>query len=192
VSAVNAITVLTRAFEDASVRFEPDGADDRQLAVISWPAVPIELVRAAGLQPVVVRGRDASTRAADAHLHDGAFPNRIRQLVDGLLVGRSSRAACVVLPRASEADYKCYLYLRELARRGLLQPSLPILLFDLLQSTGSEVTAHNASCVRALFAALGAEGEASSIGRLIEEIGRVNSARVALRRLVAHRAGRLR
>jgi hypothetical protein len=85
VSASNANTLLAGAFNDGSEYLEPDAADGRPSVVISWPAVPIELVRAAGLRPIVVRGGAASTPAADAHLRDAAFPSRIRHLVESML-----------------------------------------------------------------------------------------------------------
>ena len=190
-SAADAIALLTSAFDDGSARVGSAVADDRRAVVISWPAVPVELVRAAGLRPIVVRGAAGATPAADAHLERAAFPNRIRQLVEAVLAGGGSQAASLVLPRSSDPDYKCFLYLRELVRRGIVRPPVPILLFDLLQSTGPQVAAHNAARTRALCAALGAVGVggAASIERLPEEIALANTARAALRRLLALRRG---
>ena len=188
-SAVDAITALTAAFNGASMRPASDAADDRPCAVISWPAVPIELVHAARLRPVVVRGGPEATPAADARLEGTAFPSRIRHLVDAVLSGRPSQAACLVLPRTSEPDYKCFLYLRELVRRRQLRYPGPVLLFDLLQSTGGEVAAHNVARTRALFEALGAVGGCASIDGLDEQIAYANAARAALRRLIALRNG---
>ena len=155
-SADDPIALLTRASDDASERLEPGGTDDRQPALISWPAVPIELVRAAGLRPVFVRGGTAATPSADANLEDAGFPNRMRQLIEAVCSGRCSQAAPIVLPRTSDPDYKGFLYLREFVRGGVVRRSGPILLFDLLQSTGTEVSAYNAARARGLFAALGA------------------------------------
>ena len=191
-SSPDAITRLTTAFNDGAVRLESGGGSDRPSVLISWPAVPIELVRAAGLRPLVVRGSAAPTPAADAHLERAAFPNRIRQLVDAVLAGRAGQASGLVLPRTSEPDYKCFLYVRELVRRGVVRYSGPILLFDLLQSAAPEVAGHNAARTRALFTALGALGGCESIDRLREQIAHANAARAALRRLVALRGGRPR
>jgi hypothetical protein len=187
VPAVDAVRQLTREFADASALASGAG-DAREQVVISWPAVPIELVRAAGLSPVVIRGSSAPTPAADAHLEPGIFPNRLRQLVDALLAGRASEGTPVVLPRTSSADYHGFLYLRELARRRLTPHAGPVLLFDLLQSAAVDVAAHNAARTRALFAVLGAVGGSASIDRLLEEIARANAARAAVRRLIALRA----
>ena len=186
-SADDPIALLTRASDDASERLEPGGTDDRQPALISWPAVPIELVRAAGLRPVFVRGGTAATPSADANLEDAGFPNRMRQLIEAVCSGRCSQAAPIVLPRTSDPDYKGFLYLREFVRGGVVRRSGPILLFDLLQSTGTEVSAYNAARARGLFAALGAPDEGRSIERLWEQIAYANAARAALRRLIALR-----
>ena len=186
--AADAITLLTGAYGDAAASLASGAADDRQAVVISWPAVPTELVRAAGLRPLAVRGDAASTPTADAHLENGAFPSRIRQLVEAVLCGRTG-LACLALPRTSDPDYKCFLYLRELVRRGRVRHSGPVLLFDLLQSTGREVAAHNAARTRALFEALAAHGGGASIDRLREAIAHANAARAALRRLLAFRSG---
>ena len=87
----NAIATLTAAF-DATFTSPGYGADrDRPAVVLSWPSVPIEIVRAAGLRPIVVRGGaigTAATPAADAHLEPEIFPSRLRYLVDAALTGR--------------------------------------------------------------------------------------------------------
>lgn len=164
--------------------------------VMSWPHVPIELVYAAGLRPVIIRSASTPTPVADAHLEPGVLPNRIRQLVDLALGGRLSEAAAIVLPRTSEADYKGFLYLREFVRRGVLQAPEPILLMDLLQSEGRHVAAHNAGAARALFEAFTAFGMGPPVPRweeaLHDAIVRVNAARAALRRLLSLRSGRPR
>ena len=186
-SPVDAITVLTRAFNQASVGKGSNAAADRDAAVISWPAVPVEIIRAAGLRPVVIRGAATPTPAADQHLEPAAFPGRIRQLVEAAMTGQLNDAACIVLPRTSESDYKCFLYLRELVRRRLLRLAGPIVLFDLLQSQGREVAAYNAGRTRALFAALAPAAGTGLLDGVREQIARTNAARAAVRRLLALR-----
>ena len=157
-------------------------------ALISWPSVPVEIVRAAGLRPVVMRGGEAPTAAADAYLEPRIFPSRLRQLVDAALTGRLADAACIVIPRTSDADYKCFLYLRELVRRGVISALPPVVLFDLLQSEGAQVREYDASRTKALVGELGAlSGSPPSSDDLREEIVRTNSARAAARRLAALR-----
>src|SRR5687768_8993971 len=103
----------------------------QRTVVASWPSVPVEIVRAADFRAVIARGSAGPTPAADVHLEPGLFPNRIRHLVDDAVSGRLADAACIVMPRTSEADYKGFLYLRELARRGAAPALPPTILFDL-------------------------------------------------------------
>ena len=105
----NAIATLTAAF-DATFTSPGYAADrDRPAVVLSWPSVPIEIVRAAGLRPIFVRGgaiSTAATPAADAHLEPEIFPSRLRYLVDAALTGRLDSAARIIVPRTSDPDYK--------------------------------------------------------------------------------------
>ena len=170
----------------------PIARDSSRLnAVISWPAVPIEIVRAAGLRPVFVRGATGGTAAtpgADEHLEPEIFPSRLRYLVDAALSGRLDNAACIIVPRTSDPDYKTFLYLREFERRGIARSLPPIILFDLLQSEGPDVRAYDAARTRALFEQLASvAGRQLSLDDLRQEIVRTNAARSAARRLAALR-----
>ena len=156
--------------------------------VASWPSVPVEIVRAAGFRPVMIRGASSPTPTADAHLEPGVFPSRLRQLVEDALTGRLTHAARIVIPRTSDADYKCFLYLRELVRRGMTTALARIVLFDLLQSRGPDVPAYNVARVRALLDDLSsASGQVPSADDLRREITRANTARAAARHLAALR-----
>ena len=94
----------------------------------------------------------AATPAADAVLERGVFPNRIRQLLQAALTGRLAHVAAIVLPRTSDPDYKAFLYLQELRRRGRLRSLPPVLLFDLLQSQGPDMAAYDTARMRELLA----------------------------------------
>jgi benzoyl-CoA reductase/2-hydroxyglutaryl-CoA dehydratase subunit BcrC/BadD/HgdB len=177
----NATSTLTAAFE---APFTNLGAT----AVLSWPSVPVEIVRAAGLRPIVVCGTAAATPAADTRLEPGIFPRRLRRLVDAALSGHLSGAACIVIPRTSDPDYKCFLYLREFVRLGVVPSLPPVLLYDLLQSQGPDVPAYNADRTRALLEELAAiAGRTASLDDVRREITRTNEARAAVRRLLALR-----
>jgi len=153
--------------------------------VTSWPSVPVEVVRAAGLCPLIVRGASGPTPAADVHLEPGIFPSRLRRLVEDALTGRLARAVRIVIPRTSDADYKCFLYLREFVRRGVVTALAPLVLFDLLQSRGPDVPAYDVARTRALLDDLSsATGRTPSADDLRREITRANTARAAARRLV--------
>ena len=153
--------------------------------VASWPSVPVEIVRTAGFRPVMIHGASGPTPAADVHLEPGIFPSRLRWLVEDALTGRLTHAARIVIPRTSDADYKCFLYLRELVRRGVTTALAPVVLFDLLQSRGPDVPAYDVARVRALLDELSsASGRVASDDDLRGEIERANAARAVARRLV--------
>jgi hypothetical protein len=134
------------------------------------------------------RGASGPTPAADAHLEPGIFPSRLRRLVEDALTGRLAQAARIVVPRTSDADYKCFLYLREFVRRGVATALAPVVLFDLLQSCGADVPAYDVVRTHALLNDLSlVSGRMPSADDLRREITRANIARAAARRLVALR-----
>lgn len=180
----SAVDELRAAFEEPFAALGSDPARDGGTVVISWPSVPIELVRAAGFSPVVARGRGAPTPAADRVLEIDLFPNRLRQLVEAAITGRLTDVAAVVLPRTSDPDYKCFLYLRELVRRGDIATLPPILLFDVLHSDGADAQAYNTERARALSELLASlAGRQPAQDDLRREIASANRARTAARRL---------
>ena len=186
----DALAALTQAFEDQTTGHGGAADGIQPVVVMSWPAVPIEIVRAAGLRPVVIRGDSAPTPLADRWLEPDAFPNRLRQLVDGALAGRLRDAMCVVLPRTSDPDYKAFLYLRELIRGGVMPRRPPIVLFDLLQSSAPDVRAYDAARTRDLFDTLVTlHQRTASLDDVHGAIERTNRARAALRRILALRRG---
>ena len=186
----DALAVLAEAFEDRSTRQTVTTDSAEPVAVLSWPAVPVEIIRAAGLRPIVIRGAEASTPLADRWLEPDAFPNRLRQLIDSALAGHFRHAACVVLPRTSDPDYKAFLYLRELIRRSVTPPEPPILLFDLLQSSAPDVRTYDATRTRDLFTTLVTlRQRAASLDDVHAAIAGANRARAAMRRILALRRG---
>jgi len=186
--STSAIAELTAGFEEPFRALGRDAARDRDAVVISWPSVPVELIRAAGLRPVVARSGAEPTPAADAVLEPELFPSRLHQLVEAALTGRLVHTAAIVLPRTSDPDYKCYLYLRELVRRGRVGALPPVLLFDLLQSGGAEVPSYDAARARELLARLVRISQRHCTDHdLRAAIGAANTARAAFRRLDALR-----
>ena len=189
--SARAIAELRAAFEDPFSALGRDPARDRRTVLMSWPSVPIELVHAAGFLPVFARGGDAATPAADDVLEPDLFPNRLRQLVEAALTGRAANIAAIVLPRSSDPDYKCFLYLRELARRGVAASLPPVLLFDLLHSDTADARAYNADRARDLSARLTSlAGRPNRADELREAIASTNRGRAAARRLNALRGAR--
>ena len=81
------IDELRAGFEEPFWALGGDASVDRGTVVVSWPSVPVELIRAAGFSPVFARGRATPTLAADRVLERDLFPNRLQQLA-----GREPRA----------------------------------------------------------------------------------------------------
>ncbi len=189
-SASAAIDELRAAFDNPFSKLGRDAARDRESVVITWPAVPVELVHAAGFLPVLARGRSTPTPAADRVLEPDLFPNRLRQLVEAALTERLTNVAAIVLPRSSDPDYKCFLYLRELARCGIAGKLPPVLLFDLLHSGDPDSRAYTAERVRDLSARLErlAAGRQRRTVDLRDAIASTNRARAAARGLQALRS----
>jgi len=188
------IAVLTAAFEEsviaAGMDAELDAKHDGRGVVISWPSVPIEIIRAAGLVPLIARGGKSATPTADAYLESGIFPGRIRMLAEAALTGRLSRAARIIVPRTSDPDYKFFLYLREFVRLGLAPALPPVVLFDLLQSQGPDVRSYNAARSRDLLHELTRASDCLvTLDDVRREIARANTARSASRRLLSLRRG---
>ena len=180
----NAMAELTAAFEAS-----PGVVANRvpgTTVVASWPSVPVEIIRAAGLSAVIVRGSAAATPIADVDLEEGVFPSRLRHLLDAALARRLTGAACIAIARTSDVDYKSFLYLREFARTGSALP--PIVLFDLLQSRGPHIRAYVMGRMRAFVDALASiSGHVPSDNDMRREITKSNAARAAARRLSALR-----
>jgi len=187
--SVSAIDELRVAFEEPFWELGRDAERDHKTILMSWPSVPVELVRAAGFLPVFARSRSTPTPAADRVLEPELFPNRLRQLIEAALTNRLAAVAAVVLPRSSDPDYKCFLYLRELARRGSVANLPPIVLFDLLHADHPDARAYNAERARDLFARLAnLAGRQNRADDVRDTIATGNRARAAARRVHALRS----
>jgi benzoyl-CoA reductase/2-hydroxyglutaryl-CoA dehydratase subunit BcrC/BadD/HgdB len=187
--SASAIEELRAAFAEPFPTSGTGPTPTADAVVISWPSVPTEVVRAAGFAPLVARGHAAPTPSAAAVLEPELFPGRLRQLVEAALTGRLAGVAAVVLPRTSDADYKCYLYLRELVRRGRVTALPPLLLFDLLQSDGAAAQAYDADRTRDLAQRLASlAGRQLAADDLRAATANANRARAAAGRLDALRS----
>lgn len=110
--------------------------------------------------------------------------------MDAALAGRLSPTARIIVPRTSDPDYKCFLYLREFMRTENAATLPSTVLFNLLQSDGPDVREYNAARTRDLFEELAmVSGRRASLDDLRHEIERTNVARAAARRLTAQRHG---
>jgi benzoyl-CoA reductase/2-hydroxyglutaryl-CoA dehydratase subunit BcrC/BadD/HgdB len=143
--------------------------------------VPVEMIRAAGGFPIVVRSDRPVTPLADEYMEPGVFQPRIRRIFDAVASGEWSWLAGLVIPRTSEQEYKLFLYLQELTRTGH-RGLPPIHLFDLLHARTPGSDAYNRDRTAHLARALGdMTGQAPSRDRLADAVIEGNRVRAAVR-----------
>lgn len=182
-----AIAELNAAFENPFGEIGRNASLDHDVVVVSWPSVPTELIHACGLRPVMARSGSEATPNADRRLEPGVFPPRLHQLVEAALAGRLAHVAGIVLPRTSDPDYKCFLYLKEFVRRGICGPLPPIVLFDLLQSGGSGIRDYNRARVHELWDQFSIWGKRPQQDQIRAAVLHANTARAVAKRLLEYR-----
>ncbi len=150
--------------------------------------IPWELLRAAGLFPVMLRPARRATRAADEFMENDVFQARIRQIFESAVSGEWSFLRAIILSRTSEQEYKLFLYLREVARVGPREDMPPVYLYDLLHSQSAETRAYGISRTEALKRHLEVIADRRITARdMADAIAESNAARAAVRRLLGLR-----
>lgn len=148
--------------------------------------VPWELLRAAGLQPVLLSPRRPHTPLADRYMED-VFSARMKAIFDFLISPESVLLSAVVIPRTSEQEHKLYLYLREVVRQGTERAPEPIL-YNLLHARSPEAEAYGLQRTRELKMQLERlTGRAIDPEALSTAIAEGNAARHAIRGLLQQR-----
>lgn len=152
--------------------------------------MPWEILRAAGVTPLVLRPSRPPSQWCEQFLEPGAFSPRIRGLFESALAGDWSLLSAVVFARTSEQDYKAYLYVREVVREG--HAGIPPLWFyDLLYSPSPQAREYGRARTRDLAVQLEAfTGRPIHVADLEAAVAESNLARAAVRRLLALRRGR--
>lgn len=152
--------------------------------------IPWELLRAAGIFPVMLRPQQRATPAADEFMEKNVFQTRIRQIFESAVSGEWSFLRAIIIPRTSEQEYKLFLYLREIGREGLRNGVPPVFLYDLLHSQSAETHAYGISRTEELKRQLEEiAGHPISARDLGEAVSESNAARAAVRRLLSLRQG---
>jgi benzoyl-CoA reductase/2-hydroxyglutaryl-CoA dehydratase subunit BcrC/BadD/HgdB len=158
------------------------------LVGVTSNTVPWELLRAAGLYPVLLSPRREHTPLADRYMED-VFSARLKAVFDFLISPEAASLSAVIIPRTSEQEHKLYLYLREVLRQGTERSPEPIL-YNLLHARSAEAEAYGLERTRELKSTL-----ERLTGRLIEPetlsmaIAEGNAARQAIRGLLQQREG---
>jgi benzoyl-CoA reductase/2-hydroxyglutaryl-CoA dehydratase subunit BcrC/BadD/HgdB len=152
--------------------------------------IPWELIRAAGLFPVMLRPARGATPAADEYMETDVFQARIRQIFESAVSGEWSFLRAIILSRTSEQEYKLFLYLREVAREGPRNGMPPVYLFNLLHSQSAETSAYGISRTGELKRQLETIADRRiTAPDMAEAIAESNAARAAVRRLLGLREG---
>ena len=152
--------------------------------------VPWELLRAAGFFPVLIQAWHAATPRADAYM-EPVFSERIRSIFDELLSGVWSCLKALIVSRASEQEYKLYLYLMEVARQSANGSVPPPYLYNLLHTRSARSRNYGHSESERLIAHLtGITGRKIGRRELVSALRESNAARAAVRRLLRLRRGK--
>jgi benzoyl-CoA reductase/2-hydroxyglutaryl-CoA dehydratase subunit BcrC/BadD/HgdB len=181
----SAISTLTKVYKERAIYSQGDLA----MVGVTSNTVPWELLRAAGLHPMLLSPRPLHTPCADRYMED-VFSARIKAIFDFLVSAESVRLSAVFIPRTSEQEHKLYLYLREVIRQGTERSPEPIL-YNLLHARSPEAEAYGLERTHELKHKL-----EQLTGRHIEEqalstaIAEGNAARQAIRGLLKQREDR--
>ncbi len=159
------------------------------LVGVTSNTVPWELLRAAGLRPVLLSPRRRDTPLADRYMED-VFSARIKAVFEFLVSAESASLCAVVIPRTSEQEHKLYLYLREMVRQGNSESPVEPILYNLLHARSAEAEAYGLERTRELKSTLERlTGRAIGSDALSAAIAEGNAAREAIRELLQEREG---
>ncbi len=179
----SAISALTKIYTERAIP-----QSKMPLAGVTSNTAPWEMLRAAGLQPVLLGPRRRVTPLADRYMED-VFSARMKAVFDFLISSDSALLSMVVIPRTSEQEHKLYLYLREVVRQGA-ERTPELILYNLLHARSTEAEEYGLARTHELKCTLERlTGQTIGPQALSEAIVEGNAARQAMRALLEHRAG---
>jgi benzoyl-CoA reductase/2-hydroxyglutaryl-CoA dehydratase subunit BcrC/BadD/HgdB len=179
---VSAISTLTKIYEERPIQ-PKTGVP---VVGVTSNTVPWELLRAAGLHPVLISPRHRHTPLADRYMED-VFSARMKAVFDFLISPGAAFLNAVVIPRTSEQEHKLYLYLREVVRQRTERAPEPILC-NLMHARSAEAEAYGLERTHDLKAKLeGFTGRCIEPEALSAAIAEGNAARQAIRGLLQQR-----
>jgi benzoyl-CoA reductase/2-hydroxyglutaryl-CoA dehydratase subunit BcrC/BadD/HgdB len=179
---VPAIATLTKIYRERAIQAKAG------VPVVGATSntVPWELLRAAGLHPVLLSPRRKHTPRADRYM-EGVFSGRMKAVFDLLISEEAAFLSAVVIPRTSEQEHKLYLYLREVVRQGSEHAPEPIL-YNLLHARSAEAESYGLERTRDLKITLERlAGRSMEPEALSAAIAEGNAARQAIRELLEER-----
>ena len=179
----SAISTLTKVYQHRAI---PQSG--MPLIGVTSNTAPWELLRAAGLQPVLLSPRRALTPLADRYMED-VFSARMKGVFDFLISPDSALLRAVVIPRTSEQEHKLFLYLREVVRQGA-ERAPEVILYNLLHSRSAEAESYGLARTHELKHALERlTSQPIEPEALSEAIAEGNAARQAIRDFLEQRDG---
>jgi benzoyl-CoA reductase/2-hydroxyglutaryl-CoA dehydratase subunit BcrC/BadD/HgdB len=134
VTGAEALEILRRACDDRLASAEARAAGGARVVGHFLNSVPIEIILAAGFEPVRLVGTpDMRSARADLYLEE-YFDGEVRALFDGLLDGRFAFLDLLAIPRSSEVYLQLHYFLLEMRRWEPSAALPPLYLVDLLQT----------------------------------------------------------
>jgi len=179
---------LTWHYENPSAEAMVAAANGIPVVGITSNTVPWELIRAAGAFPVVINSGNPNHPDIGNFMEEGVFEKRIRAVFGAAISGDLQHLSLLLISRASEQEYKLYLYLREVARQDPQRRIPPVYLYDMLHTRSSESYAYGLErtlCLKERLQDL--TGKTIGDAALLQAIKESNSGRSAIRNLLSLR-----
>lgn len=169
-------------------------AAERGMPVIglAGTVVPVELVIAAGCQPLALTARAEDAHADSAPMEEGHEPEA-RSLFLQAMAGNFDACATLVMPSTSDGHRYLFQYLKEMQRQGMGEHIPPLEPYDFLFGGSAAVRRYSQRVLRGLAERLAVvTGKPITDAALRNAIGQVNAVRCAIARLDRpRRAGQL-
>lgn len=141
---------LRNAYADPLAIAQERKAAGARLVGYFLNSIPVELILAAGLDPIRLRGMPADIPVHAAKYMEDYFDGEVRAIFEALLAGRYELLDLLVVPRSSEVYLQLYYLIREISRWEP-QARLPqTSLFDLLQTPAYATGRYNLGRMKAL------------------------------------------
>lgn len=150
---------------------------------LAGSVVPVELVVAAGCQPLALMARAEDAGADSAPMEEGHEPEA-RSLFLQALAGRFDLCAALVMPSTSDGHRYLFQYLKEMQRQGQGEHIPPLEPYDFLFGASAAVRRYSQRVLRGLAERLAViSGSPVSDAALRHAIGEANAVRCAIARL---------
>jgi benzoyl-CoA reductase/2-hydroxyglutaryl-CoA dehydratase subunit BcrC/BadD/HgdB len=177
-----ALARLRAAYDDRLGEAARRGAAGASIVGYFLNSIPVELILAAGLDPIRLVGDPTRHAAvADRYLEE-YMDGEIRSIFGSMLTGDFAFADLLILPRSSEVYLQLYYFLLEMADWEPEADIPPLYLFDLLQAPHWLSARYDLGRMHALADRLASLGRPVTDAALREAIASTNRLRSTLQR----------